>query len=338
LRDTRFDYTKPVDGSDPATDWKGLMTLDQVPHLLNPKSGYLFNVNDSPWNGAGESSLKQTDYPAYVEQGIETARGLHAMRVLTPDGVARKDFTLDSLRSAAYDSYLPWFVRTVPGLVAAWDALPQGSALKDKLRGQIAVLGQWDERWAVDSIATSVAVYWGTELMKTAGRPAREAKVPSEEWVVTYLSGEQLLQALAAASDKLTADFGTWAMPWGKINRFQRLNDEIAPNFTDAGDSVPVPFTSSLWGSLASFAARQYPGTKKWYGSSGNSFVAAVEFGPKVRALAVTAGGESGDPRSKHFDDEAARYASGNLREVYFYPEQLVAHTERSYHPGQLEN
>ena len=119
-RDTRFDYTKPVDGSDPATDWKGLMTVEQAPHLKNPKSGYLFNVNDSPWNGAGESSLKRADFPAYVEQGIESARGLHAMRVLA----GRKDFTEESLMAAAYDSYLPWFARTVPVLVRAYEALP----------------------------------------------------------------------------------------------------------------------------------------------------------------------------------------------------------------------
>jgi acyl-homoserine-lactone acylase len=329
-RDTKFDFTKPVDGSDPATEWKGLMTADEIPHLKNPKSGYLFNVNDSPWNGAGESSLKKSDFPVYAEQGIESARGLHAMRVLE----GKKNFTLESLRSAAFDSYLPWFARTVPGLVKAWDALPQDSSQRVKLEGQIEVLRGWDERWSADSVATSLAVYWGTELMRTVGRPAREAAVPSEEWVATKVSGETLLEALATASDKLTADFGKWQMPWGEINRFQRLTGDIVQPFNDAGASIPVPFTSSLWGSLASFGARQYPETKKWYGTSGNSFVAMVEFGPKVRALAVTAGGESGHPGAKHFNDEAQRYAGGDLREVYFYPKQLVGHTERRYHPG----
>jgi acyl-homoserine lactone acylase PvdQ len=335
-RDPRFDYTKPVDGSDPATDWHGLLTLNEVPHLLNPASGYLFNVNDSPWNGAGASSLKQADFPAYVEQGIESARGLHAMCVLAPDGKPRTDFTLDSLRAAAYDSYLPWFARSIPPLLAAYDALPDHeSPLKAKLSTQIALLRGWDDRWSANSVATSLAVYWGTELMKTVSPAARAARTPSEDWVATKLSGEQLLAALAAASDKLTADFGTWQTPWGEINRFQRLNDDITPNFTDTGASIPVPFTSALWGSLASFGARQYPNTKKWYGTSGNSFVAVVEFGPKVRAVAVTAGGESGNPSSPHFDDEAERYASGNLREVYFYPDELKGHTERVYHPGQ---
>jgi acyl-homoserine lactone acylase PvdQ len=143
-----------------------------------------------------------------------------------------------------------------------------------------------------------------------------------------------LLESLAAASDKLTADFGSWKTPWGDINRFQRLTGDIVQPFNDAGPSIPVEFTSAVWGSLASFGARAYPGTKKWYGTSGNSFVAVVEFGDKVRAKAVTAGGESGQPSSKHFNDEATRYATGALRDVYFYRDQLKGHIEREYHPG----
>jgi acyl-homoserine lactone acylase PvdQ len=333
LRDTKFDYTKPVDGSDPATDWKGLMTLDQVPHLLNPASGYLFNVNDSPWNGAGASSLKKADYPAYVEQGIESARGVHAMRVLAPDGKPKTDFTLEGLRAAAFDSYLPWFARTLPLLVKAWDEFPKGTNF-DRLKEQIDLLRNWDYRWSSDSVATTVAVYWGTELLRQVGADARQAHVPSEQYVATHCDVGQLLATFFAGLSKLQADFGKWQVPWGDVNRFQRLNDDIVAQFTDAGASIPVPFPSALWGSLASFGARQYPGTKKWYGTSGNSFVAVVEFGPKVKAIAVTAGGESGHPGSKHFDDEAERYALGNLREVYFYPEQLLGHTERTYRPG----
>ena len=131
----------------------------------------------------------------------------------------------------------------------------------------------------------------------------------------------------------LERDFGTWKVPWGDLNRFQRLSDAIAPTFDDAAPSIAVGFPSAHWGSLASFAARYYPGTRKRYGTSGNSFVAIVEFGPRIVARAVTTGGESGDPASAHFNDQATRYATGALREVYFYPEELAAHTERAYHP-----
>ena len=330
-RDSGFDWTKPVDGSNPATEYRGVLNVDEAPNLLNPTSGWLYNSNNWPWSAAGPSSLKREDYPAYVETGrLESPRGFHALRVLSD----QHDFTLESLLAAAFDSYLPWFEKTVPALLKAWDAAPAGSSVKASIAEQIASLRAWDDRWAANSVPTSLAVFWGEEMQRRVGGSAQAAGISVEDYVATKAAPEQLLQALAAASDKIKNDFGSWKTPWGEINRFQRLTDDIVHPFSDAAPSIPVPFTSSSWGSLASFGARAYPGTKRWYGTSGNSFVAVVEFGDKVRALAVTAGGESGNPKSKHFDDEAERYATGNLREVYFYRSQLRGHTEREYHPG----
>jgi acyl-homoserine lactone acylase PvdQ len=327
-RDTKFDWTRPVDGSDPETEWKGLLAIDETPHLLNPKSGWLYNTNNWPWSAAGPSSPKKEDYPAYVENGGESARGLHAVRVLQD----KKDFTIDSLIAAAFDGYLTWFEKPIPALIKAWDATSASDPLKAKTADQIAVLRKWDLRWAADSIPTSLAIFWGEEIRRQAGG-GRRGGAPAEQ-AIPNLPASQLLQALVAASDKLQSDFGAWKTPWGDINRFQRLTGDIVQPFSDSGPSIPVAFPSAQWGSLASFGARAYPGTKKWYGTSGNSFVAVVEFGDKVRARAVTAGGESGHPSSKHFNDEATRYATGNLREVYFYRSQLQGHTEREYHPG----
>ena len=328
-RDPSFDWTKPVDGSNPATEWNGLLSIDETPHLLNPKSGWLYNVNNWPWTAAGASSPKKEDYPAYVENGGESARGLHAIRVLEN----KKDFTLESLLSAAYDSYLPWFAKTIPGLVKAWDDARASDPLKGKLAAQIALLRKWDFRWSVSSVPTSLAVFWGEDLRRRLGPDVRRSGVAVGDLPGT-VTPQQILESLGAASDKLQADFGSWKTAWGEINRFQRLTGDIVQPFNDAGPSIPVAFTSSTWGSLASFGARAYPGTKKWYGTSGNSFVAVVEFGDRVRARAVTAGGESGHPGSKHFNDEAKRYSAGDLREVYFYRSQLKGHTEREYHPG----
>jgi acyl-homoserine lactone acylase PvdQ len=270
-RDTRFDFTKPVDGSNPATDWQGLLTVEESPHLLDPASGYLFNVNDSPWHGAGESSLRKQDYPAYVETGGESARTLHAMRLLQ----GKKDFTLDSLMVAAYDSYLPWFIKPVAALTRAWANLPADSAIKATLAPQIAVLQGWDLRWGVNSVATSLAVFWGQEIAKAAGARGHHATTNEGDFAAPSVPADVALKALITASDKLTADFGTWRTPWGEINRFQRLNGDIVQRFDDAKPSTPVGFTYSGWGSLASFAARPYTaeetgratGTKKWYGT-----------------------------------------------------------------------
>jgi acyl-homoserine-lactone acylase len=183
-------------------------------------------------------------------------------------------------------------------------------------------------------VPTSLAVYWGEELWRQAGTEARRAGISVYDYMATRTPAQQKLQALAAASDRLEADFGSWRTPWGEINRFQRLTGDIVQPFDDTKPSIPVGFTSAQWGSLASFGARAYPGTKRRYGTSGNSFVAVVEFGDSVRARAISAGGQSGDPRSPHFNDQARRYSTGNLREVYFYPSQLRGHTKRVYHPG----
>jgi acyl-homoserine lactone acylase PvdQ len=331
-RDTAFDWTKPVDGSNPATEYKGLLEVNEAPNLLNPKSGWLYNTNNWPWSAAGAYSLKKQDYPAYVESGGESARGLHALRVLQN----KKDFTLDTLIAAAYDSYLPWFEKPIPALIQAWDQAPEANSLKAKLAPQVALLRKWDFRWNVNSVATSLAVFWAEDVRRRVGGGGRGARASgvSPDDAIASAPAADLLQSLDAASSKLAADFGDWQTPWGNINRFQRLTGDIVQPFNDAGPSIPVGFTSSQWGSLASFGARAYPGTKKWYGTSGNSFVAVVEFGPTVRARAVTAGGESGDPKSPNFNNQASRYATGTLREVYFYRTQLQGHVKSEYHPG----
>ena len=328
-RDPKFDWTRPVEGSDPASDWKGTLGFRELPHIKNPSTGWVYNANDWPWAAAGRASLKRNDYPKYVDSGVESARGRHAVMVLEN----KKDFTLEKLQRAAYDSYLPWFEKPIPALLRAFDALPAGDARRAKLSEPIAALRGWDRRWGVDSVPTAIAVFWAEDVTRKVIAEARRSGTGIEAYTGEKAPADALINSLAAAVDRLTADFGSWKTPWGEINRFQRISPAIVHPHSDAAPSIPVGFTSGNWGSLASFGARPYRGSKRWYGTSGNSFVAVVEFGDRVRARAVTAGGVSGNPNSKHFNDQARRYAAGDLREVYFYPEQLKGHTESSYRP-----
>ncbi len=332
-RDARFDWTKPVDGSNPATEWNGLLSFDESPNVVNPPNGWVYNTNNYPYSAAGPYSPKQSDYPKYVDSGSENPRGVHAIKVLN----GKKGFTLDSLIAAAYDSYLPEFEVQIPLLVRAHAALPASNPLKAKLAEPVALLKGWDYRWSVTSVPTSVAIFYGEQLWSLVTPDARAANQGVYDYMRTGATADQRLQALDAAVTKLTADFSTWRTPWGDINRFQRLTSDIVQTFDDAKPSTPVMFASARWGSLASFGARAYPGTKKWYGTSGNSFVAVVEFGDQVRAKAVTAGGLNSVPGSKHFNDQADRYATGQLRDVYFYRSQLEGHIEREYKPGQKQ-
>jgi len=329
-RDPKFDWMKPVDGSNPGTEWGQVLSVDESPLVHNPASGWLYNTNNWPYSAAGANSPKLKDFPKYVESGGENPRGIHAIRVL--DG--KKDFTLGSLIAAAYDSYLTAFEPLLPALFAAYDHAPASDSLKTKLSEQIATLRSWDRRWSATSVPTALAVFWGEDLWRRVRADAESEEMSVYDFMAKRTTPAQLLGALAAASDTLAANFGSWKTPWGDINRFQRLTGDIVQPFNDSGPSIPVGFTSSRWGSLASFGARPYKNTKKWYGTSGNSFVAVVEFGDSVKARAVTAGGESGDPKSSHFNDQAQRYSTGDLRDVYFYPAQLQGHTARTYNPG----
>ena len=332
VRDDRFDYTHAVDGANPATDWKGLHTTASLPNALDPGTGWVRNTNDSPWGAAGPDSPKAKAYPRYMDTFGENPRGVHADLLLT----GRHDFTPERLIAAAYDSYLPAFAELIPPLIKAYDALPASDPRHAKLAGPIAELRGWNYRWGADSVATTLGVLWGGKMWREVGSFIQAEQINVPKYIATRVPDGRKLDALGEAADQLTRDFGDWKIGWGQINRFQRLDDSIEATFDDSKPSIPVPFTSAQWGSLASFGARPYPNTKKLYGSSGNSFVAVVEFGPKVRAWAVTAGGESGDPASPHFSDQAERYAGGALRPVYFYPDDLAAHVARRYRPVDL--
>ncbi len=330
-RNAQFDYTKPVDGADPRTDWHGLHTLDQVPHLFDPATGWIQNTNDWPFSAAGSASPRAQYFPRYMDTEGENMRGLHAIALLK----GRTGFTLDSLVHAAFDSAQPGFDILLPHLVDAYDHLGNADPARARLAGQMDVLRHWDRRWDAGSVATTLAVYWGEALWRAAGQKPHSAAVSDYDAVLAHTTSAQMLAALDDASTRLTQDFGTWRTPWGQVNRFQRRTDDLVQPFSDAAPSLPVGFTSGQWGSLASISGPQPPTLKRRYGSAGNSFVAAVEFGPRVRAVAVTAGGESGDPRSPHFTDQSVAYTTGALRPVYFYPDELAGHTARTYEVGR---
>ncbi|ATC24067.1 penicillin acylase family protein [Caulobacter vibrioides] len=331
IRDDRFDYTKPVDGADPATDWKGLHALKDAPHVLNPPNGWTFNTNNWPYTAAGPYSPKLADFPKYMDTFGENPRGLHAELVLKDV----KNLTLGGLIEKAYDPYLTAFARLIPTLEAAYAATADSDPIKAKVAAQVAALAAWDRKWSTRSTETSLAVFWGEAMWAKAAPAAKAQGLNTYDYMADKLSAADKLAALAEASDRLTADFGSWKTPWGEINRFQRNDGAIVQTFDDTKPSLPVGFTSAQWGSLASFGAKRWPGTKKYYGTLGNSFVAVVQFGDKVRARAISAGGESGDPASPHFNDQAQRYVIGNLRDVYFYPEDVKKHAVRTYRPGE---
>ena len=333
VRDTSFDWNSPLDGSDPATQWQGLHTVDEIIHLLNPPNGWIQNTNNWPFTAAGEYSPQAEDYPPYMANNSENPRGVHAVRVLQD----RSDFTIDKLIEAAYDPTLTAFEDLIPGLLLITAVDSQGelqASIQTRTLEYIDLLRNWDYNFSIDSTATTLAVYWGQALMAEVATEASRANINIYEYMANNADQDQKLSSLRSAAEQLEADFGDWRVPWGDVNRYQRINGDIVQKFDDEAKSLPVAFGSARWGSLASFGSRTYPGTKKMYGTSGNSFVAAVEFGDKVTAKAITVGGLHNDPNSPHFDDQAEMYTQGKFRDVLFYRKDIEANLEKEYSPG----
>lgn len=328
VRDTVFDYSLPVDGSNPATDWKGLHPVEEHILLLNPGNGWLQNCNSTPFTAALEYSPKRGDYPSYMSADQENFRGVHAINLLS----GRKGYTLDSLIQLAHDPFLPAFQTLIPGLLDAHDQTGGGS---EKRKEAMEVLRNWDYRTSKESVAMTLAHYYGSMYGDLGEQPAGMSDMER----LTYFGNRSPLQerlfVFEQALERLEADFGTWKMPWGSVNRYQRIDGSIRQPFDDAKPSIPIGYASGRWGALAAYGARYSNNTKKIYGTRGNSFVAVVEFGEKVRAKSILAGGQSGDPDSPHFGDQAQRYADMRFKDVAFYREDVLERAAARYHPGE---
>ena len=332
-RNPALDYSKPVDGSDPATDWQGLHPVDEIITILNPPNGWIQNCNSTPYTAAAEFSPRREDYAPYMATAPENFRGVHATRLLSE---LSGGLTLEGLIEMAYDTYLPGFETLLPGLVAAYDQAGQeGGAIGEA----IEALRTWDRRIAGDSVAMTLAHFYGASYLKRGELPENMAGAARMDRINYFGSGSPHKERLDIFTDvvaKLETDFGRWDVPWSEVNRYQRLNGDITQAFDDDAPSLPVGnMASSYWGSLAAYGARGTQNTRRIYGTRGNSFVAVVEFGDKVRAKTLLAGGQSGDPGSPHFDDQATRYVEGAFKEAAYYREDVLRRAQRSYHPGQ---
>ncbi|MEA5139915.1 penicillin acylase family protein [Arcicella rigui] len=335
-RDNQFNWAKPVDGSVAITEWKGLHAVDETVHLYNPTNGWLQNCNSTPFSVAGANSPKRENYPSYMAPDGENFRGVNAVRVLDRE----KKYTIDKVITAGYDTYLAAFEVLIPALVKTFerDVKPTDS-LYSALKEPMAVLKNWDYHAAENSVATTLAVEWAQKLnpiiQKLYIDQGETDQVENTKRFATNASVAQLMPPLVAVLKELNKKFGTWQIPWGEINRYQRLTGDVQAKYNDNEPSFPVGFASALWGSLPSYNSRYYQGTNKRYGVGGNSFVCAVEFGKKIKAKSLLAGGESGDPTSKHFNDQLLMYTKGKFKDVLFYKEDVLKNAEKKYHPGE---
>ncbi len=330
-RDPKYDWSKPVDGTISATEWKGYHPVSESVHIYNPENGWLQNCNSTPFTAAGKFSPKKSDYANYLAPDGENYRGVNAVRVLDME----KKYTIDKVIKAGYDKRLAAFEDLIPALVNAFEkTITYDDSLFAYLAGPIAVLKKWNYEVSENSIATTLAIEWGQRIQQQVMRSAGEDGV--EKTRAFAKTGDQkiILENLFATIKDLQNKFGKWQIGWGEINRFQRITSDLENRFDDNKASYPIAFASSTWGMLPSYNSRTYSGTKKRYGYHGNSFIAAVEFGKTIKAKSLLAGGQSGDENSPHFFDQGEMYSKGIFKDVLFYKEDVFKKAKKTYHPG----
>lgn len=329
-RDPKLDWTLPVDGTKPETEWRGVHPLDQIVHVYDPPTGWIQNCNSTPYTCSGTSSPDKNNYPAYMAPNGENYRAINAIRLLKD----ARNVTLDELIGKGYDHYLTMFDVTLPALLRAFQTAPD--SLKKSMEEPMQILRDWDRRSSSGSVATTLAVEWGGRLLAALPRAqtGEEAAYQTTR-IANFLettTAQIQLQLFEEALQSLEQRYGTWKIEWGEINRYQRPADGIT--FDDKLASMPVGLVGSQFGQLPSYQSRNF-NMKKRYGYSGNSFIAAVEFGPHLKAKSIITGGGSFDPGSAHFTDQAAGYINGQFKDVLFYREDVLLHAQRNYHPGE---
>lgn len=332
-RDAKYNWEEPVDGTIAATEWQGFHTVAESVHLYNPENGWLQNCNSSPFTVAGKYSPKKEYYANYLAPDGENFRGVNAVRVLSEG----KNYDLQKVIQAGYDKRLTAFEVLVPALLNAYDKqIATSDTFYANLKEAITIFRNWDYRSGENSVATTLAILWGEKLLSKINKNSNGLdQVERTKHFANNANAWELVSPLLDVIKELQTNFGKWEMPWGELNRFQRLNNNLIPTFNDEQTSIPVGFVSSTWGMLPSYSSRTFAGTKKRYGVNGNSFIAAVEFGKKVKAKSLLAGGESGDPTSKNFFDQGEMYSKGKFKDVLFYKKDVKKNVERKYHPGK---
>ena len=331
-RDPAIDWSLPVDGSSSSTEWQGSHEMKDIVHVINPEQGWLQNCNSSPFSVSGVNSVKNI-FPSYMAPETENFRSLFAIKQLS----AQSDVTADKLIAIGYDHYLAAFDSLLPPLFKDFETLPVVDPYYNSLREAIDSLRNWDKRSSVTSATTTLAVFWAYQVLSKSfsSVPANvmNDQVKMFTWYIKNHAPQEKFAALQAVVLGLKNKYGTWKIPWGEINRFQRLSGNVKTKF-DAGEtSLPVGLASAALGSMSSYETVWHEG--KMYGTAGNSFVAVVEFGKKVMAKSILTAGQSFDPASKHFLDQAQMFIDGRFKDIFFYKEDVIKNAERTYHPGE---
>ncbi|NOT63002.1 MAG: penicillin acylase family protein [Acidobacteria bacterium] len=328
-RDTRFDWTKPLDGSDPTAEWKGYHKLDELPQVLNPATGWAQNCNATPFLATAEGSADnpaEAKFPKYMVTEPDNSRSRMSRVVLSE----KEKFSFEDWATAAFDNRCIEAQTLVPLLSAEWDKLNAANPTQAaKTAEAIQIIKAWNQRADLDAVGMSLFTMWAYARMQPQAKQMTKALPFPETAILSYVL------------DEFTKKVGTWKVAWGEISRLQRIHTSGAlERFDDDKPSLPVPggpgeYVGIIFNFYTPFDTPIAKGLKRHYGQVGHSFVSVVEFGPKLQARSLIQFGQRHDPASKHWFDQGELYAKRQFKPAWYRLEEIKANLEAAYHPGE---
>jgi len=283
--------------------WQGYRPVSAIPQLWNPKSGYVYNSNNSPFQASDPAdNLRPADFPASL--GLQTNVTNRALRIQDLVGADRA-ITDQAFRRYKYD--LGYSERSaVAAMVRQVTAVDPGDDAD--LRAAQAILRVWDRRADVHNRAAALASLMAQPILvaQNNGDP-----VPTP------------LDTLKAAIVTLKTHFGRLDPEWGQVNRIRRGQVDLP--IDGAADTY-----RSVWG------APQKDGTLT--AEAGDTLIMFVDWDRRglVRSDSIHQFGSATlDAASRHYADQAALFATMRTKPVLFTEAQLKGHVREDYRPGK---
>ncbi len=297
-----------IPGDTSKTLWTKIHPYQDLPRIVDPKSGWLQNTNDPPWTTTFPAAINPDNYPPYMAPRFMDFRSQRSVRMLAED----KKISFEEMIADKHSTRMELADRILDDLIPA--ARKYGNDLGQRAA---SVLEAWDRQANADSRGGVLFAFWvqQMDLDKTFSKPWSE-KSPrtTPDGLANPQSAVATLQAVAAQVEKT---YGAIDVAWGDVFRL-RLGNVNLPSH--GGD-----------GNLGIFRTLDFAPSEngQFQAVAGDSYVAAIEFSNPVRAMVLTSYGNATQPGSPHTSDQLQMFANKKLRPVWRKRSDILAHLEK---------
>lgn len=312
-RDPALDTRSPLDGSSSAAEWGEYHPLAELPQVLNPTGGWIGSTAGSFQAAPAEGGDVAMEFPGYMAAGRGHGRGVAALALPRRDS----SWTFDEWIAAGFDVQVHDAADDIARLITEWEQVGgMNAARARRLDDAVEELRSWDYSADAGSRAATLFILWREQLR------------------VGHYSGDYAqFRAMEDVLVRLERDHGSTAVELGAVNRLQRR--PAGEPFSDDDPSLSMHGAPGWAESVFSFDAVDAQDSRRRYGTGGTRWIAAVELSPNVRFRSVVPFGQSGNPASAHWFDQAPLYAGGELKPGLFTREEILANAHRTYRPGE---